>query len=119
MNVGQITQSSVDSLSLVLVTLNSCHVICIFQLLYFYFFFAHRNHVETFKITRGYDDTWCLHLPDETKITCNNLTEIAKNIKTQSKQKLRLAPSEYGRFNNEIEHSRAPKNKSGKILNFR
>lgn len=65
---------------------------CIFKPL----LFPHRNHVETFKITHDYD-SWHLHLHDRTIKTCNNLTDLAKNIKTQSKQKLRLAPSEYGK----------------------
>lgn len=41
---------------------------------------------------------WHLHSHEGTIKAFNNLNELAKSIKTQSKQKLRLAPSEYGKF---------------------
>lgn len=69
------------------------------QLIHFSFSFLHRNNIETFKITHEYD-RWHLHLLDKTVKTFHNLIELAKNIKTQSKQKLRLAPSENGMTHN-------------------
>lgn len=39
---------------------------------------------------------WQLHL-QEGSISFSSLTELAKSIPTESKQKFRLAPSEYGR----------------------
>lgn len=78
-----------------------------------YLFFSlslsvNRNNIETFKITHEYD-RWHLHLHDRTVKTCNNLTELAKNIKTQSKQKLRLAPSEYGKhYQLKLSHTESP-----------
>lgn len=41
---------------------------------------------------------WHLHSHEGTIKAFNNLTELAKSLKTQSRQKLRLAPSEYGKF---------------------
>lgn len=38
---------------------------------------------------------WLLHIP-EGSISFSSLTELAKSITTESKQKFRLAPSEYG-----------------------
>lgn len=46
---------------------------------------------------------WHLHSHEGTIKAFNNLTELAKSIKTQSKQKFRLAPSEYGKHNIEID----------------
>lgn len=63
----------------------------------------YRNHIETFKITHEYD-RWHLHFHDRTVKTCDNLANLAKNIKTSSKQTFRLAPSEYGKFNGFIEN---------------
>lgn len=40
---------------------------------------------------------WHLHSHEGTIRPFANLTEVAKNIKTQAKQKFRLAPSEYGK----------------------
>lgn len=48
---------------------------------------------ETFKITHEHDK-WHLHTTDSVH-TFDNLAELAKSIKTQSKDKLRLAPSEH------------------------
>lgn len=41
---------------------------------------------------------WHLHLLDGTVTLFSSLTELAKSISTQSKQKFRLAPSEYGKY---------------------
>lgn len=54
-----------------------------------------RNHIETFRITQKFD-MWHLHLHEGAIKPFSNLTELAKSIKTQAKQKFRLAPSEYG-----------------------
>lgn len=41
---------------------------------------------------------WHLHSHEGTIETFGNLTELAKSLITQSRQKLRLAPSEYGKI---------------------
>lgn len=81
-----------------------------------------RPTIETFKITQKFN-TWELHLQDITKIF-NSLTELAKSITTDSKQKFRLAPSDYGKqkiipFHSDIErswHSHFYADKSPSIL---
>lgn len=52
--------------------------------------------IETFKITQHFN-MWQLHL-QEGSISFSSLTELAKSIPTESKQKFRLAPSDYGNF---------------------
>lgn len=52
------------------------------------------NQPETYKITYDYN-TWNLHKIDGIK-SFNNLQDVARSIMTKSKQKFRLAPSEYG-----------------------
>lgn len=55
------------------------------------------NETETFKITRNQNFgkiTWDLHILNEVH-SFDTLQELAKSINTNSKNKLRLAPSDY------------------------
>lgn len=45
---------------------------------------------------------WHLHSHEGTIETFGNLTELAKSLIIQSRQKLRLAPSEYGKIRRTI-----------------
>lgn len=60
-------------------------------------FFIISVHPETFKITKEHifgNTTWDLHAQNEVK-SFDTLQELAKSIKTESTNKLRLAPSDY------------------------
>lgn len=61
------------------------------------FFRLYRTFPQTFQITYK-DEMWHLHRTTQEILSFNDLVELANAIGTESKGKIRLSPSEYGKL---------------------